>query len=244
MHWRICAVLEALLTVAEKHDIQVWADYGTLLGLKRDKGVILWDYDADLGMFDADRERLLEAVKIEQAKGTITPLLVMDENYYEDRGCMAAYLATNAEVRKRRCDFSCASSHLSSQKRTQFHNSDICDIIFNVIDGDMIKSLQSPKVLEDYPCAYNYSGKVSDVLPLRPDVLLGHRVCQCSFYGFSSQFCKQSSLLILPTRAGARRSRTWRNGLFRRFTARRCGRSARWQQTTLRRCWASRATRR
>jgi hypothetical protein len=91
-------VLEALLTVAEKHNIQVWADYGTLLGLKRDKGVILWDYDADLGMFDVDRERLLEAVKIEQAKGTITPLLVMDEKYYDDRGCMAAYLAKNAEV--------------------------------------------------------------------------------------------------------------------------------------------------
>ncbi len=143
--------------MAEKHKIQVWADYGTLLGLKRDKGVILWDYDADLGMFDSDRLRLLEAVKTEQAKGTITPLLVMDEQYYQDRGCMAAYLAKDAT-------------------HTAFHTDDICDIIFNVVEGDMVKSLQTQKVLDDYPCAYNYMGKTSDVLPLRPDVLLGHRV--------------------------------------------------------------------
>jgi lipopolysaccharide cholinephosphotransferase len=95
VHWRICSVLESLLTVAEKHGIQMWADYGTLLGLKRERGVILWDYDADLGMFDSDREKLLAAVKLEQQKGTITPLLVMDENYYKDRGCMAAYVAKN-----------------------------------------------------------------------------------------------------------------------------------------------------
>ena len=157
VHWRICAVLEALLTVAEKHNIPVWADYGTLLGLKRDKGVILWDYDADLGMWEHDRVRLMEAVKIEQTKGSITPLLVMDENYYKDVGCMAAYLAKDA-------------SH------TSFWNDDICDIIFNVQEGDIVKSLQTDKVLEEYPCAYNYSGKVSDVLPLKPDILLGHRV--------------------------------------------------------------------
>lgn len=41
---------------------------------------------------------------------------------------------------------------------------------------DMVKSLQEQKVLDDYPCAYNYMGKVSDVLPLLPDTLLGHRV--------------------------------------------------------------------
>lgn len=66
-------------------------------------------------------------MKIEQAKGTITPLLVMDENYYKDRGCMAAYLAKNKE-------------------HTEFYTDDICDIIFNVQDGDMIKSLQSQQV--------------------------------------------------------------------------------------------------
>jgi hypothetical protein len=47
----------------------------------------------------------------------------------------------------------------------------------------MVRSLQAPKVLEDYPCAYNYSGKVSDVLPLKPDVLLGHRVWTWNNWG-------------------------------------------------------------
>jgi len=119
--------------------------------------VILWDYDADLGMWDSDRQRLMEAVKIEQAKGFCTPLLVMDEKYYQDVGCMAAYLAKD-------------------ETHTSFYTDDICDIIFNVREGDIVKSLQTQQVLDDYPCAYNYSGKVSDVLPLRPDVLLGHRV--------------------------------------------------------------------
>lgn len=45
VHWRICTIIESLLKVAEYHNIKMWADYGTLLGLKRDKGVILWDYD-------------------------------------------------------------------------------------------------------------------------------------------------------------------------------------------------------
>ncbi len=45
VHWRICTILESLLKVAEYHNIKMWADYGTLLGLKRDRGVILWDYD-------------------------------------------------------------------------------------------------------------------------------------------------------------------------------------------------------
>lgn len=157
VHWRICTVLESLLFVAERHGIQVWADYGTLLGLKRDRHVILWDYDADLGMWAEDREKFFAAVKEDQQKGLVTPLLVVDNDYYNDAGCVAAYLAKNPE-------------------HTDFWKDDICDIIFNVIEGDMVKSLQSAQVLKDYPCAYNYMGKVSDVLPLRPDVMLGHRI--------------------------------------------------------------------
>ncbi len=88
-------------------------------------------HNSNFGFVLVDREKLLQAVKIEQEKGSITPLLVMDENYYKDRGCMAAYLAKNKE-------------------HTEFYTDDICDIIFNVVEGDMVKSLQTQQVTRKF----------------------------------------------------------------------------------------------
>lgn len=196
VYYRICSVLESLLKVAAYHNIQMWADYGTLLGLKRERGVILWDYDADLGMFQADRERLLAAVKLEQERGSITPDLIMDEAYYNDVGCMAGAGAGDPakpvfffDLVLLRPAFSVPQGRREGQGEHLRHQLSTlradgwlsptltCALpVFNVIENGVVKSLQTQAVLDEYPCAYNYMGKVEDVLPLKPDILLGHRV--------------------------------------------------------------------
>jgi len=148
--WSLCRVLETLLFVAERHNIPMWAEYGTLLGLKRDGSPILWDYDGDVGILDKDRITLLEAVQKDQKAGLCPEDFVMDEQYYQDRGCMACYFRD--------------------------HRNEICDIIFYEERDGMVASLQSEKILTEYPCAYNYSLPVEDVFPLEPTIMLGHRI--------------------------------------------------------------------
>ncbi len=53
-------MVEKLLEVCRKHDIKIWADAGTLLGVIRHKGFIPWDDDIDLIMMREDYERLLK----------------------------------------------------------------------------------------------------------------------------------------------------------------------------------------
>ncbi len=49
--------------VCDKHGIDYWLDYGTLLGAARNKGFLPWDDDIDVGIRWEDRERLIEAMK-------------------------------------------------------------------------------------------------------------------------------------------------------------------------------------
>lgn len=53
-------VLEEVLRVCRKHDIPVFADYGTLLGTVRHHGFIPWDDDLDLCMKREDFMRFIE----------------------------------------------------------------------------------------------------------------------------------------------------------------------------------------
>lgn len=40
------------VTILERNGIQYWLDKGTLLGIYRDKGLIPWEYDVDLGVMN------------------------------------------------------------------------------------------------------------------------------------------------------------------------------------------------
>lgn len=53
--------LSLLLPVLQKHDIAHWATCGTALGIVRHGGMIPWDDDIDLAIYDHDIEKLLSA---------------------------------------------------------------------------------------------------------------------------------------------------------------------------------------
>ncbi len=64
---KIYTQLRDLHTVLSKHGIRYWMDGGTLLGAIRHGGVIPWDDDGDIQIFEEDKEKLL-ALKEEFAE--------------------------------------------------------------------------------------------------------------------------------------------------------------------------------
>jgi len=58
----ICRVLDA-------HAIDYWCDFGTLLGLYRERDIILGDKDADLGILESERTRLMALAGALDARG-------------------------------------------------------------------------------------------------------------------------------------------------------------------------------
>ena len=59
-------VFENLITVLEKNKIKYWLEYGTLLGIVREKGIIKHDYDIDIGVLttDVNKKELENILKI------------------------------------------------------------------------------------------------------------------------------------------------------------------------------------
>jgi len=51
--------LKQIKKIFDKHKIDFWLDFGTLLGAIRDKQIIPWDKDIDLGMWREDLQKLL-----------------------------------------------------------------------------------------------------------------------------------------------------------------------------------------
>ena len=56
-------LLAEVINILNKHNINYWLDYGTLLGAYRNKGFIPWDDDLDIGITGPDFERLKEILK-------------------------------------------------------------------------------------------------------------------------------------------------------------------------------------
>lgn len=58
-------LLNFIVNVCEKYDLEYWLDYGTLIGAARHEGFIPWDDDIDLGMMRKDYERFLDIIEDE-----------------------------------------------------------------------------------------------------------------------------------------------------------------------------------
>lgn len=145
-YWNLIKLTEILLHHCEKNQIIVWAEFGSLLGLKRHgQSIIPWDYDGDFGMMVTDKKRFLESF-IQETKEEI----VTDINYYNDEGCLAFFLKEYPD--------------------------DIIDIIFYEETEDIINSLQNNVTKETYPSNDNYSYQKNDFYPLSKELMLGHFV--------------------------------------------------------------------
>ena len=62
-------ILKDVTEVMNRHGINYWADFGTLLGLARDGDVILGDKDVDLCVLDVERPRVMAAQADFAARG-------------------------------------------------------------------------------------------------------------------------------------------------------------------------------
>ncbi len=62
-------VLNVVNTVAEKHRLTLYADFGTLLGTVRHGGFIPWDDDIDVSMLRGDYQKLMQFLPAELPEG-------------------------------------------------------------------------------------------------------------------------------------------------------------------------------
>jgi len=77
---RIAILSEVILAHCEKYNIQIWAEDGTLIGLLRHDFIIPWDYDADFGLWDADKQKFIQTWNQEKYP------YCLDLNYYNNSG--------------------------------------------------------------------------------------------------------------------------------------------------------------
>lgn len=69
-------VLEATLGVLDKHNIEYYLDYGTLIGAVREKGFIPWDDDMDISLVhESDYKKIPDVLKDIKKLGFRTYLL-------------------------------------------------------------------------------------------------------------------------------------------------------------------------
>jgi len=66
--------LQLLKDLLDKHNIEFWLNYGTLLGAYRDKRFIRWDNDIDLSTWNINRDTLEILAKELDEKGFETGL--------------------------------------------------------------------------------------------------------------------------------------------------------------------------
>ncbi|WP_027206641.1 LicD family protein [Butyrivibrio fibrisolvens] len=89
-------LLDEILEIADKHNIKIWVDYGTLLGAVRHHGFIPWDDDIDTSVMRSDYEPLINYLKEE-----LPPYRIISSFYtekYHDRPSVVVSSRANIDI--------------------------------------------------------------------------------------------------------------------------------------------------
>ena len=68
LHDELYRQMEYLHGFFSKYNITYWANGGTLLGARREKRIILWDDDCDIGIFEHDKEFISSTLRTDAAQ--------------------------------------------------------------------------------------------------------------------------------------------------------------------------------
>ena len=143
-------ILDEVVRVCEKHDIQYFLIGGTLLGAIRHQGFIPWDDDVDIAMTRSDYNKFIEVAKIELNDNFYMHNIVTDHNYWN--------LFT--KIRKNNTEFVIAETvDLKTHKGVSIDIFPYDNV--NTIDGFGIK-LQSLLKLVTVGAAHYKSGIIKD----------------------------------------------------------------------------------
>lgn len=78
------SILREVLAICERHNLQIFADGGTLIGAIRHKGYIPWDDDIDMGMPREDYDRFCK-IAPKELPAPYKIYSIMTESHYEER---------------------------------------------------------------------------------------------------------------------------------------------------------------
>lgn len=81
-YWRLMRIMERILVHCNIHNIIIFPEFGTIIGMKRHSNIIPWDYDGDFGVMMIDKDRLVTSYQNEWDDD-----IIIDNNYYKDDGC-------------------------------------------------------------------------------------------------------------------------------------------------------------
>ena len=76
-------LLDFIVKICDKYDLDYWLDFGLLLGAVRHNGFIPWDDDLDIGMMRKDYDKLVEVIESEIEENGLSDVLRISLNMHQ-----------------------------------------------------------------------------------------------------------------------------------------------------------------